>query len=109
MSFTDLFGAGDQATVVVALISLMGVSLSIAIAMAIAINYLDEPVASNRQIVVTAIVVLLGFCAIVIWPEDEPIESLASIQRKPIHSATGLVSKEHPLLVYCASCVTRSP
>ena len=91
MSFTELFGMGSQATIVVALISLMGASVSIAFAMAMAIHYLDEPIASKRQIVLVTIAVLIGFSVVLTWPDDdEPIRSLKSSQ----HSETsdGLIA-----------------
>jgi hypothetical protein len=81
MSFTELFGAGSQTTIVIALVSLMGASLSIAFAMAMAISYLDKPMASKRQIVLSAATVLVGFYVVITWPEDEPTVSLKSEQR----------------------------
>ena len=72
MLLNQFIGVGDQATVVVALVSLMGASLSVAFAMAVAIHYLDKPVISLRQIISIAVIVLMGFYAIVSWPNDTP-------------------------------------
>jgi|GEM_PF-6216960 len=75
MIIDELIRLADQQTLLVALVSLMGTSVSIAFAMAVAIHYLDKPIASLRQIVVTTAVVLTGFYAVVSWPDPEPITS----------------------------------
>ncbi len=83
--FAQLFGQGNQATVFVALVSLMGASLSISFAMAMAIHYLDNAIVSKRQIVVTTLLILTGFTAVLVWPGNHASESVDLTKQHPAY------------------------